>query len=262
MAITVTDQMGVAVTIPHFPERIISLVPSLTELLFDLGLDEEIAAVTRFCIHPADRVREKPTIGGTKKFNLARIRALSPDLIIGNKEENYPEGIAALRERFPVWMSDVVTLDDALAMIRSIAGLVGRPERGAALAADIADGFRSLADLPPLRAAYLIWRNPWMAAGGHTFIDSMMAQGGLINVFTERYRYPEITLDAIREAAPDAVLLSSEPFPFDESHRRELAAELGGVPVICVDGMPFSWYGSRLLSTPSALRRLRARLSE
>lgn len=259
---TVTDQMGRTVAVPRQPQRIISLDPSLTELLFDLGLNEAIVGRTHFCVHPADRVKEKPSIGGPKKFRFGVIERLQPDLIIGNKEENYQEGIEQLAERYPVWMSDVFTLADALDMIRRLGQLVDRSEQADGMAAEIERRFNQLPRLSkPIRVGYFIWQKPYMVAGSQTFIDDMLARCGFVNAFAGEIssRYPEVSTEQISAAGLDAVLLSSEPFPFAEKHREAFRAEFG-VPVHLVDGEMFSWIGSRLLLAANYFRELVAAL--
>jgi ABC-type Fe3+-hydroxamate transport system substrate-binding protein len=258
----VTDQMGRELRLPRTPQRIVSLVPSQTELLFDIGAGDRVVGVTDFCTEPPDMPAHVQRIGGTKRFLLDRIEALAPDLIIGNHEENYREGIEALAARFPVWMSDILGLDDALAMIRAVGELVDARPQADALADAITGGFSALDTAHRIPVAYLIWRKPWMAAGARTFIHAMLQQGGFDNVFADCERYPECTLGEIHERAPRAVLLSSEPFPFGEAQQREVEAAIPGVRVLHVDAMPFSWYGSRLLQTPVSLRALREQLAE
>lgn len=238
------------------PQRIISLVPSQTELLFDLGLDAEIAGITKFCIRPADRVRNKPIVGGTKTLHMDRIHALKPDLIIANKEENTREDVEYLQQRYPVYVSDVATLTDSLMMIRDIGTLVGKRPEADALADQIS---QTLCPTPqPLRktVAYFIWRKPYMVAASHTFIDSMLTVAGLTNVFTAQTRYPEISPEALSAAQPDLIFLSSEPYPFTQKHVDEFRGICPAATVMLVDGEVFSWYGSRLLRASDYFRNL------
>ena len=126
----IADQMHRKIHLPRFPlRRIISLVPSQTELLYDLGLEEEVVGITKFCVHPPEWFQSKARVGGTKTIHFEKIKALQPDLIIGNKEENEREQIEALAECFPVWMSDIATLEDALDMMLRVGALVDRPEQ-------------------------------------------------------------------------------------------------------------------------------------
>ncbi|HID52556.1 MAG TPA: cobalamin-binding protein [Anaerolineae bacterium] len=248
--------MGRAVNLPEPPQRIISLVPSQTELLFDLGLDAEIVGVTKFCRHPAAQTQSRQSIGGTKKFRFDIIDQLQPDLILGNKEENYREGIERLAARYPVWMSDIHTLPDALAMIRSVGALTGKPETADQLADQIAAAFANLPRAArPYRAAYLIWQNPLMAAGNDTFIHDILSRMGLENVLAGYGRYPQLTPEQIQAAQPALILLSSEPYPFREKHRQSFTAQFPRAHVELVDGEMFSWYGSRLLPAANYLRQ-------
>ena len=245
--LAVTDQLGRPVTLPFPPQRIVSLVPSQTELLFDLGLGARVVGVTKFCVHPAAARQQATVVGGTKQFDFAAIDALRPDLIIGNKEENYQAGIAELAQRYPVWLSDIADLPAALAMIREVGALAGAAAPAAALAASIGQAFAALPALgPPIPAAYFIWRRPYMVAAGGTFINDMLRRAGLANVFGTLGRYPEVSPEQLRTAAPARILLSSEPYPFGEKHLAEFQAICPAARVQVVDGELFSWYGSRL----------------
>lgn len=251
-----TDQLGQRIDLPAPARRIVSLVPSQTELLFDLGAGAAVVGCTRYCVHPAQRVAGIARVGGTKKFDFAAIDALAPDLIIANREENYADGVARLREKYPVWVSDIVSLADALAMIRAVGTLTGRAEQATSIAAEIETGFAGLTRAPARRVAYFIWRKPWMVVGGGTFIDHIVQRLGWVNVFGGLARYPEVNARALADAAPELLLLSSEPFPFREAHARELLALVPGARVLQVDGEMFSWYGSRLRLAPAYLRSL------
>jgi len=248
---TFSDQMGRLISLNFPPRRIISLVPSQTELLFDLGLDEEIIGITKFCIHPKDKFKAKIKVGGTKKLDLAKIRTLKPDLIIGNKEENDQAQIEELMLEFPVWMSDITLFEDAIAMIKEIAELCGKAENGLEIVSNIEDGFSQLAldKLHRKSVAYFIWKDPFMLAGKNTFIDEVLAKANLDNVLSVT-RYPVMSLTDLKELKPDLVFLSSEPYPFNNKHVEEIEALFPSSRVIVVDGEVFSWYGSRLRYTP------------
>ena len=251
------------VPVPAFPERIVSLVPSQTELLYDLGLGERVVGITKFCIHPETWFKTKHRVGGTKKVDMAKLRALKPDLIIGNKEENDRKDIQALEKEFPVWMSDVRDLSGALDMIMRIGDLTGTQAKADVLRQNIERGFAEIQPLEePLTVAYFIWREPFMTAGEGTFVNDMLQRCGLMNVFDEGdARYPEISAREVAEADPDVILLSSEPFPFKEKHIAELNMICPGTPVRLVDGELFSWYGSRLLHAPAYFNGLLRTLS-
>lgn len=252
-----TDALGRRVVLgAHPPRRIVSLVPSQTELLAALGLDAEVVGLTRFCVHPAGWKRAKRIVGGTKQVDVARIRALVPDLILANKEENTREMVAALDAVAPVYVTDVPTVPAAEAMIREVGALVGRAAAAAALADRIAAAFAALPHRPALRTAYLIWQDPLMTVGHDTIIHDVMARGGFANVFGARPRYPALTPEELSEARPEVLLLSSEPYPFREAHRAAFAAKLPGARVLLADGERFSWYGPRLAGAPPYLTAL------
>ncbi len=251
-----TDQLGREIIVSFPPKRIVSLVPSQTELLFDLGLDDSIVGLTKFCIHPGDKVREKVKIGGTKKLDLSRIRKLSPDLMIGNKEENDQAQIEELMGEFPVWLSDIYTLTDALEMIAQLGEITNSSSQAEQICKQIEKGFSVLPNETQNKTAlYFIWKDPWMLAGGNTFIDDMLGRAGLVNLAPAE-RYPQISIDQIQELKPDVILLSSEPFPFKDIHVRHLGKVCPSAEITIVDGELFSWYGSRLIQTPSYLRQL------
>jgi ABC-type Fe3+-hydroxamate transport system substrate-binding protein len=251
-----TDQMQRSIRLSQWPpQRIVSLVPSQTELLYDLGLGERVVGITKFCVHPADWFQSKQRIGGTKTVHFEKIAALEPDLIIGNKEENVREQIEALAERYPVWMSDVVYLEDALTMIESVGQLTNTSTQAMLLTSKIKAAFAQWAVGPTAlssrpRVAYLIWRKPWMLAASGTFIHTMLQQAGFDNAFVHLERYPEVSAATLAEATPDYILLSSEPFPFQGKHITELHELCPDSHIRLVDGEMFSWYGSRLQHFP------------
>ncbi len=252
-----TDQLGRTIELPATPRRIVSLVPSQTELLFDLGLDAEVAGITKFCIHPDWAFRTKARIGGTKNVHLDRVRALQPDLVIANKEENERGQVEALAEEFPVWVSDINTLEDALQMIGMLGALTGKQEAADGIVEEIRSGFGALTPAPlPLPTAYLIWKDPYMSIGRDTFIHDMLGRAGLENILADQQRYPEVTVDLLRERGCHLLLLSSEPYPFKERHIAELQAQLPDTHIRLVDGELFSWYGSRLRHAPAYFQSL------
>lgn len=262
----VVDQMGLLVELPNPPRRIVSLVPSQTELLFDLGVGARVVGATRYCVHPVEAVAPIAKVGGTKKFRFDVIDALQPDLIIGNKEENYAAGIERLQRDYPVWMSDIFTVADAVAMIRSVGRLVDASDAAERLVGHIENGRGELAQLtrgrPPVDAAYFIWRKPWMVAGSDTFVDHLLELAGFRNVFQGLARYPEVDDAVIRACGANVVMLSSEPFPFAEPHLREVRDLLPDADVRLVDGEYFSWYGSRLAPAFDYLRQLVAEIHQ
>lgn len=242
------DQLNRRIELLTPAQRIISLVPSQTELLFDLGLNEEVVGITKFCVHPPAWRKEKTIVGGTKNLRMEVIDQLQPDLILANKEENQEAHIRLLEKKYPVWVSDIPTIQDALQMIEAVGHMTNREEQAAALLREI--GQRRQTFLSPetkkRSAVYLIWREPWMAAGKETYIHEMLEAAGFTNVINDT-RYPTLSAKKIRELQPEYVLLSSEPYPFSEVHMSEIQALLPQSKIILVDGEMFSWYGSRML---------------
>jgi ABC-type Fe3+-hydroxamate transport system substrate-binding protein len=257
-----TDQLGNKIALTSSPQRIISLVPSQTELLHDLGLRDEVVGITKFCIHPNDWFRSKTRVGGTKTIDFDRIKQLQPDLIIGNKEENQKEQIEQLMQHYPVWMSDIYTLKDALDMIIRIGTLVNKQNEALLLKLQIEAAFRELNTLESTKkisVAYFIWNEPWMVACRNTFIDNMLTMCGLTNSFQHvSERYAVINEQQLIENQPDVIFLSSEPYPFKEKHILELQQLLPQAQIEIVDGELFSWYGSRLLKSPEYFKTLMA----
>lgn len=256
-----TDQLNNTIELQAYPKRIISLVPSQTELLWDLGLREELVGITKFCIHPGELFRSAPRIGGTKKFNFDKIRELKPDLIIGNKEENEQIQIEQLSKEFNVWMSDIYNLEDALNTINSIGGLVNKEDKAKEITQSIKSSFNDIKKMNR-SVLYLIWKNPYMAAGKATFIGDMLGKVGLKNVIKNPDgRYPELTINEIQTLDPELVFLSSEPYPFKDKHIEELQKDLPNTKIVLVDGELFSWYGSRLLQSVRYFNDLSNKLS-
>jgi len=256
------DQMGNLISIPNEPLRIVSIVPSQTELLYDLGLQDEVLGQTLFCIHPKEMHSLKPRIGGTKKLDIQKIRALKPNLIIGNKEENSQDQIEILMQEFPVWMSDIQNLDQALEMIVKLGHVVNKTEKAQEIAVQLHSDFNGLVRTEtPKKCLYLIWREPWMAAGDNTFINDLLQRMGLQNAATGfSGRYPTISMEEIKRAEPDCIFLSSEPYPFKEKHIQELSEICPHAQIELVDGELFSWYGSRLLHSVKYLKTLQKRI--
>ncbi|WP_181305830.1 ABC transporter substrate-binding protein [Rufibacter sp. XAAS-G3-1] len=243
--------------LPQPPKRIVSLVPSQTELLFHVGLGNRVVGVTKFCIHPTEQVKQKKKIGGTKDFNFDAIDQLQPDLIIGNKEENYHAGIERLQQKYPVWMSDIYTLEDTFQMMAAIGQLTGTEPQAGELVSTLQQQFALLQPVtPPLPTAYFIWRNPYMGIGNQNFIDHLLSRCGFQNVLGHLSRYPEVTPEQLQAAHPKLILLSSEPYPFKEKHIAEFQSICPNAQIKVVDGELFSWYGSRLLYTVPYLQRL------
>ncbi|HWH61758.1 MAG TPA: helical backbone metal receptor [Ginsengibacter sp.] len=230
--------------------RIVSLVPSQTELLYDLGLDEEVIGITKFCVHPNVWHKTKTRLGGTKNLKINIIQKLKPDLIIANKEENIREQIEQLAKTFDVFVTDVRNINDALKMIKNVGMLTGQASSAVRIANSIQSTFKKLfekiSSKEKIKTAYVIWRNPYMVAGGDTFISDMMQYCGMQNIYSNMKRYPEINIEDLKDKC-ELLLLSSEPYPFKEKHIRELQSQIPAVKIVLADGEMFSWYGSRLL---------------
>lgn len=237
--------------------KAISLVPSITETLYSLGLIEEVVGITKFCVHPQDWFRTKERIGGTKNIHIQKIRELQPDLIIANKEENVKEQVEELAKDFEVLLTDVNNFEEALQMIRAVGNAVSKGFEADRLIAGIERKFSKINPAEQKTAAYLIWQNPYMTVGGDTFIHEMMKKAGFENIFADTNRYPETQINELKELKPEYLLLSSEPYPFKQKHIDELQQQLPGTKVILVDGEMFSWYGSRMLLAADYFRRLR-----
>mgnify|MGYP003577389417 FL=1 len=256
-----TDQLGREVAIESAPQKIISIVPSQTELLYHLGLHDQVAGITKFCIHPQHWHQTKTRVGGTKNLQLETIKSLQPDLVIANKEENVQEQVEALAKDFPVWISDINNLPQALQMIHSIGDITGKETIATEIISNIQKGFETFlkpADAPTV--VYLIWQEPYMTVGGDTFIGEMLELAGYTNLYKNSNRYPTITEDDIKTMQPDVLFLSSEPYPFAQKHVDTFQQMLPHTKVVLVDGEMFSWYGSRLQYAPTYFTSLQQQL--
>lgn len=220
-----------------------------------MGLSDSLVGITKFCTHPANEVKRITKVGGTKTLRFDLIEQLKPDLIIGNKEENDREAIDVLEKKYPVWMSDIDTVNDALNMIQSIGEITNRQPSASQLVSDLRISFSHLQNRHPQRVLYLIWKSPWMAAGKNTFIDSMLNHAGWQNAVMLD-RYPTLNESQILAIDPEVVFLSSEPFPFAEKHIAELKLLLPQAKIVLVDGEMFSWYGNRMLLAPAYFNSL------
>lgn len=259
------DQLGRTIPLENTPKRIISLVPSQTELLYDLGLEDSIVGITKFCMHPYHFKSTKKIIGGTKKVHIEKIRLLEPDLIIANKEENTYEIVEALQEIAPVWVSDIITLENNLEMIRLLGILLARRIEAQNLIQKInfihEDFQQFIKDRPVRTVAYFIWKDPYMVAGSDNYINELLKMSKFRNIYENRGRYPEIELKKIRlEGDPDLVFLSSEPFPFKDEDAFEIGRFTHHAKTIFVDGEMFSWYGSHIVKAFDYFKKLHLRL--
>jgi len=256
-----TDQINHEITLSQAPKRIISLVPSQTELLFDLGLEERVVGITKFCVKPANWFKSKTRVGGTKNVNFDKIQSLAPDLIIANKEENTQSEIEELQKQYTVWTSDVKSLDDSLNLISSLGVLCETTKKASSIISNIKSRFEKINRVSGDKTClYLIWQKPFIAAGSKTFIHHMISMIGLIN-FEQVSRYPEVSENALSSDKLDYILLSSEPFPFKEKHRITIQNLYPQAKIVLVDGEMFSWFGSRLLHAPNYFNQLVNELS-
>jgi ABC-type Fe3+-hydroxamate transport system substrate-binding protein len=257
------DQLGNKLEISGFPKKIISTVPSQTELLAYFGLDDSVIGITKFCIHPEKWFRTKKRVGGTKSLNIELILKLKPDLIIANKEENDKAHIELLQAHFPVWLSDIKTLENAFEMITSLGEILNCNEKATALQNKLSSNFNEFKNIHSCvrpKVAYVIWNNPIMVTGRDTFINEMLLSAGFENIFSDKDRYPVTTENELNNLAPDFIFLSSEPFPFKEKHIKHFEKNCTNSKAILVDGELFSWYGSRLLLSVDYFKKLRNEL--
>ena len=241
-----------------YPKRIISLVPSITELLFDLGLDEQIKGITKYCIHPKNKVQNKTIIGGTENIDFNIIDTINPDLIFVNKEENSKEEVQKLSEKYKCNVSDIKSFNDAIELIFDIGQITGTQENANSLIKQIVEKFKTLnICLFPKTVAYIIWKDPFMTINTYTFINDMLIKAGFENIFKNKLkRYPTIDIEEIKSYKPDVIFLSSEPYHFKEANKKEFEKMLPNTQIKLVDGEMFSWYGSHILKAADYFKQL------
>ncbi|MDF2551419.1 MAG: cobalamin-binding protein [Chryseobacterium sp.] len=235
--------------------RVISLVPSITEALFDLGLtDNEIIGRTKFCIHPAEKIKNVEIIGGTKNLNIEKIKALEPDLILANKEENVKDQVETLMKDFKVIVYNTETIEDNYYLVKNLGLLFNKEEKAQIFNLKIYEVLNRAKIDRKIKAAYLIWKNPYMTIGSDTFIHNILSEIGFENIFKNQTRYPEIQVEDLGEA--DVIMLSSEPFPFKEKHISELKEFYPDKKIMIVDGEAFSWYGTHIAKCENYFKEL------
>ena len=244
--------------------RIISLVPSLTEYLWALGLEEEVVGITKFCIHPKAWWQEKTRVGGTKKVNFETIDTLQPTLIIANKEENTKEDIQQLRQRYAVLVTDISSLEEAYHYLLLIGQKVQREEKSLSLVSHIQTNLQSVVNIGQGASfLYFIWKDPYFVVGPQTYIHALLTHCGLVNC-CEIERYPDLdqvlanktSLANIQVVNPDYIFLSSEPFPFESKHMEEVQVLFPKSKIVLIDGEICSWYGSRMLEAATYFRSI------
>lgn len=241
--------------------KVVSLVPSITEALFDLGLTEnEVVGRTKFCIHPEEQVKNVAVIGGTKNINIDKIKALQPDLILANKEENVKEQVEALMDHYKVIVTNVENIEDNYYLLKQLGNLFNKEDKAQLFNLKIYEVLNLAKINVKIKAAYLIWKNPYMTIGSDTFIDKILGEIGFENVFKDRTRYPEIRTEDLAEA--DLIMLSSEPFPFKEKHIEELREFYPDKKMMIVDGEAFSWYGTHIAKCGNYFKELAAEVEQ
>ncbi len=249
---TYKDALNREIKLPKTPNRIVSLVPSLTELLHDMGMERQVVGITKYCVHPPHYKLTKTVVGGTKKVKYDVIKELNPDFILCSKEENTPEMVAALEKIAPVYVSDVNSFADALALIKQLGLVFDRRTQSQHIIDKITYRFQEfqqgIKETRIKKVAYFIWANPWMVAASHTFIDDMLRICRFENAYAKLERYPEIKIKRMRIIAnPEILFFSSEPHSFTDEEVYEVLRSNKKVLTIYVDGQYFSWYGSRLI---------------
>ena len=253
---TIFDHLGRKLILNATPKRIVSLVPSQTELLVDLGLKNLLIGVTKFCVHPKNLRKEKVVVGGTKTVHIDKIEDLEPDIILCNKEENTIKMVSELEKIAPVHVSDVSTISDSLQLIKDYGDIFSVKETALNLVHSIENKIQTFSEEIQHKkwqsCIYLIWKDPYMAAGNDTFINELLKLNKLENKIDEN-RYPIVTKEQLMKYSPELVLLSSEPFPFKDENIKEI--EEMGLKAVLVDGEYFSWYGSRLEKAISYFKR-------
>ncbi|MFJ8063599.1 ABC transporter substrate-binding protein [Psychrobacillus sp. NPDC096426] len=251
----ITDHIGRQVNVSITPKRIVSICPAITETLFTLGLKNEIVGRTKYCIFPEGIVENVPIIGGTKEVNVEKIRALQPDLILAEKEENTEEIVQVLEEIAPVFVLEVQSIKEAYRFIQTLGFLTNKEQ----VAEQLIDSVKAVFPSPYIQsknAAYAIWRKPYMVVGGTTYINDVLHTLGFHNPFAkEESRYPAVTKESLADTNLDVLFLASEPFPFKEKHIAEFQAFLPNTKIVLVEGEMF-WYGSRMEIAGSYLKEL------
>lgn len=240
--------------------RIISLVPSLSEYLWALGLDEQVVGITKFCVHPNHWWREKTRVGGTKQVNFDAIQQLQPTLIIANKEENTKEDIERLQQSYEVLLTDINSIDDAFRDLLHIGECVHKLEETKELLQEIKNAFAAIKNMGKGASfLYFIWQDPHFVVGPNTYIHSLLSHLGFVN-FCSIERYPELqevfSEEKEKQHDPDYIFLSSEPYPFKKEHIAAFQNRFPQSEVLLIDGEMCSWYGSRMLGVPAYIKSI------
>lgn len=251
----IIDHLGRKLEIEGKPQRIISLVPAITETLYHLGLENKIIGRTRFCKFPKDKVKSAANIGGTKDIKLERIHELKPDLIIAEKEENTPKIVETLEKDYPVFVFEIQDFNDVYRMIQDAGKITSHQEEAHTLETNIKTAFKKMPREQNKRVAYVIWKKPYMVVGKETYIQSLLDHMGFINPFIHMEgRYPVVTEEDLLAADLDEILLATEPFPFREKHLDEFQKMLPEVKPRVIDGEMF-WYGAKMVEAATYFRK-------
>ena len=245
----IRDALGQEFVAPLTDAKIVSLVPSTTETLYALGLENQLLGMTRYCVHPRHLLAEKTIVGGTKQLNWKKLESLAPTIVLGNKEENTPAIFAGLSQKdIPYFVAFPQTVDEAIQDIQTLGDLLGASDQSLKIAKGIEAERQSLhLKSTTFSYAYLIWRKPWMTINKDTFIHAMLSEAGGKNVFEDDdSRYPQFDLDELKARRPDFIFLSSEPYAFNQTHIDELHHHGFQQKIRLVNGEMCSWHGSRM----------------
>ncbi|WP_413513290.1 ABC transporter substrate-binding protein [Myroides odoratus] len=264
--IVLKDQLGCEHTFEQTPKRIVSLVPSQTETLFDLGLEDEIVGITQACIYPYHLRATKTVVGDLTKVDVEQIKLLQPDIIIVNKEETSTAIIESIQAICPVWVTDVKTLDENIKMIEAFGILFNKRTEARKWIDKIYFGQKDLMDFvsskPGYKAAYFVGKDPFLVAGDSTFIHELLTLNKFENVYASRAeKYPEVEVRKIRiQGDPELVFLSSVPYPFEEEDAFEIGRFTHHGKTIFVDGEMFSWFGTHVCKAFAYFKQIHNRL--
>ena len=262
MSQALVDVLGAHHSPVNGQPRIVSLVPSLTELICDLGLIDQLVGRTGFCVHPRQTLRTISKVGGTKDVNISRVRELAPTHLIADIDENNREQVTELMAFVPhVVVVNPRRLEDNLALYALLGGIFRRDHAASKRAEDFRQARKTLTSathsLPREKVLYPIWRDPWMTVSRDTYIADMLAAAGWDTLPAESpTRFPVFAWDAPEIAPAERILLPSEPFVFTHQHADEIAA-LSNKPLTRIDGEMVSWYGSRAILAMHYLAQLR-----
>lgn len=258
----IKDQVNRTLSLEKAPVRIISCVPSITEILFEFNPAGNIIGRTKFCIHPKPQIQQIPIIGGTKNLRLEEIKARKPDLIFANKEENQKDQIEELAKEFPCYVSDIPNVENTCAFIADLGLIFSKEDLAKRINQNIRKELNSTLKIHPVTALYLIWQKPYMSIGNDTYIHNMLMHSKFSNILGHKSRYPKIDIQEINQYKPEVILFSSEPFPFKQKHMDELQDKLDYTPkMLLVDGEMLSWYGARTQAGLEYGRKLRLSLT-